>query len=154
MRYLFVVFLALGLAASASAQTTALRTFTVWTGVVGCSGADYWINVADYPLGAGTFPTGPSIIRGYQIWSTFRDPGSYVMVGKTPPYGDAITPYIFGTSRTDLIMYQANTGFPFNPTLPATEQLHIHYACSPGDPNPRFGVTIIYSLNSDPLFAP
>ena len=151
-RLLVALFLALLVFSTPAKAARPLRSFTILTGVVGCTGDDFYINPAHYPLGAGIFPTGPSVLVGYQIWSHFRDPTSYLMIGKTQPYGDAISPYIYGTSSSPMSFYQGETGFPFDPTQPATEQIHIHYLCSTTDTTAWFGVTIVYTLNSDPNF--
>jgi hypothetical protein len=132
------------------AATIPLRSFSIDTGTVGCDGKDHYINIADYPIGAGKFPEKTSILRGFQIWANFRDKSSYVTIGKTAPYGDAISAFIHGSSASPVTFYPAGSGFPFDPTK-STEQLHIHYMCSPSDETASFGLTIFYSQDSDKI---
>jgi hypothetical protein len=63
------------------------------------------------------------------------------MIGETPPNGDAITPYVFGTSALPPVFFPAGHGFAFDP---GRDELHLHYACVPGDKAPQFGFTVFY----------
>jgi hypothetical protein len=153
MRKALLTFVALASLAEPAFAGKPLRSFTIIVENLKCGGRDEWFDLAKLQIGAGIFPPGPAVIVGYQLWSTFMSADSYVMVGKTQPYGDAITEYLYGPARTSMIFYPPGTGFPFDPAeAPPTGQLHIHYACSPGDKAASFGVTLVYTLDSDPSF--
>lgn len=124
-----------------------MRSVTILSSGVSCIGDDNYLNLALRNPGAGIFPTGPSVIIGYQMWSNLPGATDYVVIGKTQPYGDWITAVIYGPSgNTDPVFYP--TGFPFDPS---TGQLHQHYLCGVRETaGGFFGVTIFYTLDSDP----
>ena len=78
-----------------------------------CDGMDHWIDIQTGLTGAGVFPQQPAIIVGTQLWSFFAYPTSYLMIGATQPNGDAITPYVFGTSNMPPVFFPAGHGFRF-----------------------------------------
>jgi hypothetical protein len=106
-----------------------------------CDGQDHWIDIKTGLTGAGFFPERPVTIVGTQLWTFFVNPRSYLMIGKTGRTGDAITPYVFGTSAMPPVFFPAGHGFEFDPDR---EELHLHYLCYPGDPVPQFGFSLFY----------
>jgi hypothetical protein len=112
-----------------------------------CDGQDHWIDIKTGLTGAGVFPEEPVVIVGTQLWSFFSNPRSYVMIGQTPPNGDAITPYVFGTSTMPPVFFPSGHGFAFDPTR---DELHLHYLCYsyPEDKLPQFGFTLFYVKSS------
>jgi hypothetical protein len=153
MRRVFLTFVALAFLAEPAFAGKPLRSFTIITENLKCGIGDEWFDMAKRQIDAGIFPPGPAVIVGYQLWSKFMSADSYVMVGKTQPYGDAITEYLHGTAYTSMIFYPAGTGFPFDPAeAPPTGQLHVHYACTSDDKAASLGVTLVYTLDSDPSF--
>jgi hypothetical protein len=153
MRKALLTFVVLVFFAEPALAGKPLRSFTIIVTNPKCGSGDEWFDIAKLKIGAGIFPPGRAVIVGYQLWSKFMSAASYVMVGKTQPYGDAITEYLYGTAYTSMIFYPAGTGFPFDPAeAPPTGQLHIHYTCSVDDKAASFGVTLVYTLDSDPSF--
>lgn len=122
-----------------------LHSFTMLSPYLGCTGGDYYVNLAGWYPGAGLWPTAPSTIIGVDLHSFgFLDTYDYVMLGKTQPYGDAISPYLYSTERHDPFWFPAGTGYPFDPTQPATQQLHLHYRCV-GAEAAWFQLTVTYT---------
>jgi hypothetical protein len=153
MRKALLTCVALAFFAEPALAGKPLRSFTIIVTNPKCGSGDEWFDMAKHQIGAGIFSPGPAVIVGYQLWSKFIDADSYVLVGKTQPYGDAITEYLYGTGQTSMVFYPAGTGFPFDPAqAPPTGQLHLHYSCSLNDKAAWFGVTLIYTLDSDPSF--
>ena len=129
MRKALLTFVVLAFFAEPALAGKPLRSFTIIVTDPKCGTGDEWFDMAKYRIGAGIFPPGPAVIVGYQLWSKFMDADFYVMVGKTQPYGDAITEYLYGTGQTSMVFYPAGTGFgsPFDPAqAPPTGQLHLH----------------------------
>jgi hypothetical protein len=114
MKRLFValVFLVIASLPSRSAE---IYSFTEISAGVSCTGGDYSLNMAQRNVGAGIFPTEPSTIVGWDIFSFLPDVNDYVMVGHTQPNGDAITRYIYGPHSDGDSPYAAVNGFGFNP---------------------------------------
>jgi len=108
-----------------------------------CDGQDHWIDIKTGLTGAGFFPERPVTIVGTQLWTFFMNPRSYMMIGKIGRSGDAISPYVFGTSAMPPVFFPAGHGFEFDPDR---EELHLHYLCYsyPADPLPQFGFTLFY----------
>jgi len=106
-----------------------------------CDGGDKWIDIKTELTGNGVFPKTPSIIVGTQLWAFFSNPRAYLMIGQTQPNGDAITPFVFGTSTPPPVFFPAGHGFAFDPDR---DHLRLHYRCFPDDPLPQFGFTIFY----------
>jgi hypothetical protein len=106
-----------------------------------CDGADQWLNAKTEISGAGIFPKSPVVIVGTQVWSFFAYPREYFMIGATQPNGDAVSPYVFGTSNFPPTFFPAGLGFAFDPDR---DELHIHYSCIPADKDAAFGFTLFY----------
>lgn len=142
-RIILSLILAVTVSAASAARAIELFSFTINAAGVGCTGSDYSINAAGFPIGAGVFHTGPSTIVGTDVWSRFIYPSDYVMVGHTPPNGDAISTYVFGASHPPALFYPSGYGFLFDPR---TDELHIHYTCLPSEGSGDFGVTVFYTV--------
>ena len=106
-----------------------------------CNGQDQWLNIKTDTSGAGVFPKTPVIIVGTQLWTFFANPRAYLMIGQSPPNGDAITAYVFGTANPPPVFFPPGDGFAFDPER---DHLHLHYMCFPDDRAPQFGFTIFY----------
>lgn len=142
------------------------HTFTIVSDFLGCTNSDYYINLANYPIGAGKYPyaniisplngSGTVNIVGVdlQMWGFKRY--DYVMLGKTQPWGDAISPYLYGSDQVmtgDLSdpwniphshfpsIIPAGIMFPYNS---AYGELHLHYKCSTNIA--WFQLTVTYTI--------
>jgi hypothetical protein len=98
-----------------------------------CDGSDQWLNIKTEISGAGIFPKSPVVIVGTQLWSFFAYPHEYLMIGATQPNGDAVSPYVFGTSNFPPTFFPAGLGFAFDPigmnctsTIPVYQLIRTH----------------------------
>jgi hypothetical protein len=120
-----------------------LHSFSIVSDYLGCTGMDFYINLALYPIGSGSFPPDgkTSTIVGVDLQGFGFGAHEYVVLGKTPPYGDTISPFVYGDTNRGAYWFPAGTGYPFNPS---TGQLHLHYNCS-GKEVAWFALTVTYT---------